>query len=114
MRKERYLPRRRGAPLPSEGEGTPSTPAAKPAAPTSTNEISVITMKCRGLNLKKYDPSANNKLAYAVEDELQSSPLFDRKDTKLSGDIEQVEATNSVTFSFGVTLKLKHSMKLSP
>ena len=99
--------------MPSEAEGTPST-TAKPAAPTSTNEIAVINMKCRGLNLKKYDPSANNKLAYAVEDELQSSPLFDRKDTKLSGDIEQVEATNSITFSFGVTLKLKHPMKLPP
>jgi len=114
MMMERYFPSLRGAPLPSEGEGTPSTTAAKPAAPTSTNEIAVINMKCRGLNLKKYDPSANNKLAYAVEDELQSSPLFDRKETKLSGDIEQVEATNSITFSFGVTLKLKHPMKLPP
>ena len=113
MMMERYFPSLRGAPLPSEAEGTPST-TAKPAAPTSTNEIAVINMKCRGLNLKKYDPSANNKLAYAVEDELQSSPLFDRKDTKLSGDIEQVEATNSITFSFGVTLKLKHPMKLPP
>jgi len=111
MMMERYFPSLRGAPLPSEAEGTPST-TAKPAAPTSTNEIAVINMKCRGLNLKKYDPSANNKLAYAVEDELQSSPLFDKKDTKLSGDIEQVEATNSITFSFGVTLKLKHPMKL--
>ena len=113
MMMERYFPSLRGAPLPSEAEGTPST-TAKPAAPTSTNEIAVINMKCRGLNLKKYDPSANNKLAYAVEDELQSSPLFDRKETKLSGDIEQVEATNSITFSFGVTLKLKHPMKLPP
>src|SRR2546430_4902169 len=100
-----------GAPWPQEGESAPTT-APMPATPASTNEISVVTMKCRGLNLKKHDPSANNKLAYAVEDELQSSPLFDRKDTKLSGDIEQVEATNSVTFSFGVTLKLKHPMKL--
>src|SRR5438128_3349395 len=66
MMMERYFPSLRGAPLPSEGEGTPSTTAAKPAAPTSTNEIAVINMKCRGLNLKKYDPSANNKLAYAV------------------------------------------------
>ena len=69
-------------------------------------------MKCRGLNLIKYDPSANEKLAYALRDELLTSPMFDNKETKLSGDIEQVEATNSVTFSFGVTLKLKHPMKL--
>ncbi|PYK62992.1 MAG: hypothetical protein DME21_04470 [Verrucomicrobia bacterium] len=108
---ERYGLIPRGLPAPSEGESA-ATVAPKPATSASTNEISVVTMKCRGLNLKKYDPSANNKLAYAVEDELQSSPLFDRKETKLSGDIEQVEATNSVTFSFGMTLKLKHPMKL--
>ncbi|PYK01272.1 MAG: hypothetical protein DME23_04460, partial [Verrucomicrobia bacterium] len=77
---ERYGLIPRGLPSPSEGESAPTAP--KPATSTSTNEISVVTMKCRGLNLKKYDPSANNKLAYAVEDELQSSPLFDRKETK--------------------------------
>jgi len=109
---ERYGLIPRGAPLPSEGESAATAAAPKPATPTSTNEISVVTMKCRGLNLIKYDPSANEKLAYALRDELLTSPMFDSKETKLSGDIEQVEATNSVTFSFGVTLKLKHPMKL--
>src|SRR6266513_115503 len=42
---ERYGLIPRGAPLPPEGESAPTTP--KPATPTSTNEISVITMKCR-------------------------------------------------------------------
>src|SRR5256884_931226 len=109
---ERYGLIPRGAPLPSEGESAATAAAPKPVTPTSTNEISVVTMKCRGLNLIKYDPSANAKLAYALRDELLTSPMFDSKETKLSGDIEQVEATNSVTFSFGVTLKLKHPMKL--
>ena len=97
----------------TEGEAptTPTTPAAKSAA-SSTNEISVITVKCRGLNLKRYDPSANDKLAYAVQDALQNSALFDKEGTKLSGPIEQVDETNSVSFSFGVTLKLKRPMKL--
>ena len=108
---ERYGLIPKGAPLPGEGDSTATT-TAKASAPASTNEIATITLKCRGLNLKKYDPSANDKLAYAVQEELQASPMFDSKETKLSGDIEQVDATNSVTFNFGVTLKLKHPMKL--
>src|SRR5438876_912806 len=101
-----------GATPPTEGgESTATATPTAPKTPASTNEIAVITMKCRGLNLKKYSPTANNDLAYAVEKELQESPLFDRKETKLSGDIESVDET-AVTFSFGVTLKLKHPMKL--
>ena len=107
---ERYGLIKPGTALPSEGE--PGATAAKPTTPASTNEIAVITLKCQGLNLKKYDPSANDKLAFAVQEELRASPLCDKEGTKLSGDIEQVDATNSVTFSFGVTLKLKHPMKL--
>jgi hypothetical protein len=99
-----------GATPPSEGDSTATAPAAK-TTPASTNEIAVINIKCRGLNLKKFSPTANNDLAYAVEKELQESPLFDRKETKLSGDIESVDET-AVTFSFGVTLKFKHPMKL--
>src|SRR6266542_3407780 len=98
----------RGA-APSEG-GT--TAAAKPATPASTNEIAIVTLKCRGLNLKKYSPTANDELAFAVKKELQASPMFDSKETKLSGDIAQVDAANSVTFSFGVTMKMKHPLKL--
>jgi hypothetical protein len=90
---------------------TTTTPTAAKTTPTSTNEIAVITIKCRGLNLKKYSPTANNDLAYAVQKELQDSPLFDPKETKVSGDIESVDET-AITFSFGVTLKLKHPMKL--
>ncbi|PYM15538.1 MAG: hypothetical protein DME18_04050 [Verrucomicrobia bacterium] len=109
---ERYGLIPRGAPLPSEGEQATTT-AAKTATPASTNEISVVTVKCRGLNLKRYSPTANDDLAYAVEHQLQrSTNYFDAKETKLSGPIEQVDETNSVTFSFGVTLKLTHPMKL--
>ncbi len=99
-------------PPPEGGESsTTATTTAAKTTPASTNEIAVITIKCRGLNLKRYSPTANNDLAYAVEKELQESPLFDRKETKLSGDIESVDET-AVTFSFGVTLKFKHPMKL--
>ncbi len=109
---ERYglLPKSFSAQPESESPTSPS--AATKSAPASTNEIATITVKCRGLNLKKISPTANDDLAFAVQDALQKSPLFDPKDTKLSGAIEQVEETNSVTFSFGVTLKLKRPMKL--
>ncbi len=109
---ERYGLIPRGAPLPPEGEPGAAPAAAKPATPASTNQITTITVKCQGLNLKKLDPSANDKLAFAVRDGLQASPLFDHKKTKLSGEIEQVDATNSVTFSFGLNLELKHPMNL--
>src|SRR6266568_2481989 len=112
---ERYHILPPGASPPTTTEGGDSsatgTATATKTTPASTNEIAVITIKCRGLNLKRFSPTANNDLAYAVEKELQESPLFDRKETKLSGDIESVDET-AVTFSFGVTLKLKHPMKL--
>jgi cell division ATPase FtsA len=108
---ERYHVVPPGASPPTEGGEATATPTATKTTPASTNEISVVTIKCRGLNLKKFSPTANNDLAYAVEKELQESPLFDRKETKLSGDIESVDET-AITFSFGVTLKFKHPMKL--
>jgi len=112
---ERYHILPPGASPPTTTEGGDSnatgTATATKTTPASTNEIAVITIKCRGLNLKRFSPTANNDLAYAVEKELQESPLFDRKETKLSGDIESVDET-AVTFSFGVTLKFKHPMKL--
>src|SRR6185436_6779323 len=100
-------PSTEGADPSATASATPSTPKT----PASTNEIAVVTIKCRGLNLKKFSPTANNDLAYAVEKELQESPMFDRKETKFSGDIESVDET-AITFSFSVTLKLKKPMKL--
>jgi len=99
--------------LPRSDSFTTETPAATPAktTPVSTNEISVITVKCRGVNLKRYSPTANGDLAFAVENELRASRMFDREETKLSGPIDNV-SENDLTFSFGVTLKLKRPMKL--
>jgi hypothetical protein len=94
-----------------EGESAAATPAAKPSTPASTNEIATINVKCRGLNVKRFSPTANVELVYAVEKQLQANPIFDAKETKLSGEIENVDE-NAVSFSFGVTLKLKHPMKL--
>jgi hypothetical protein len=63
------------------------------------------------MNVKRFSPTANVELVYAVEKQLQANPIFDAKETKLSGEIENVDE-NAVSFSFGVTLKLKHPMKL--
>ncbi|HKS38662.1 MAG TPA: type IV pilus assembly protein PilM [Verrucomicrobiae bacterium] len=111
---ERYGLLPKGTAPATEGQDptTQDTTAAAPATtPTSTNEISVITVKCRGLNMKRHSPTANDDLVFAVEKEIQASPLFDPKDSKLSGPIENVDA-KEITFSFGVTLKLKRPMKL--
>ena len=108
---ERYGLIPRGATLPSEGEAPSTAATPTKSTPASTNEIAVVTVKCRGINLKRYSPDANDKLAFAVLSELQASPMFDSKETKFSGQIETVDET-AVTFSFGVTLKLKRPMKL--
>src|SRR5207249_3604732 len=109
---ERYGLRPQSFSAQPESESPITSAASTKTTPASTNEIATITVKCRGLNLKKVSPTANDDLAFAVQDALRKSPLFDPKETKLSGAIEQVDETNSVTFSFGVTLKLKHPMKL--
>ena len=108
---ERYGLIPRGATMPSEGETSATAAGPAKTTPASTNEIAVVTVKCRGINLKRYSPDANDKLAFAVLSELQASPLFDSKETKFSGQIETVDET-AITFSFGVTLKLKRPMKL--
>ncbi len=108
MMLERYGLIPKGAVLESESTAASATPKA---APASTNEISVITVKCRGVNLKRHSPTANDELVFAVEKELQASPLFDPKESKAAGKIEPV-SESEITFSFDITLKLKRPMKL--
>ncbi len=126
MRRYGFLPPAQ-APAADTGTGTPAdtgTPtdtnatvdatgevATTPKPAASTNEISVINVTCRGLNLKKTDPAANDKLAFALEKGLQASQLFDAKETKLTGQIESVDES-ALTFTFGITVKLKHPLKL--
>ncbi len=91
------------------GEGD-SSGTPRPRKSASTNEVSLIKVTCRGVSLTKYSPSANSDLAYALQRELQASPMFDPKETKLTGDIKS--DADSPTFSFGVDLKLKRPVKL--
>ena len=56
------------------------------------------------------DPSANTAIAFEVQSQLQSSPLFDPKGTLLSPTITTDEANG--TFSFGITVTLQNPLKL--
>lgn len=87
----------------------PDPAAATPAVPNQ-GQLDTITLICRAVNLSSIDPSANNDVAYAVENELKASPWFDPKTTQLSGQITADDATG--TFTFGVTVTLKTPLKL--
>ena len=57
----------------------------------STNELENLKVKFRAVNLNTAggDSSANGKLAFVVENAIQSSPFFDKEGTKLDGQLEQ-------------------------
>ncbi len=97
-------------PSPSDAPAPVAAPAA--ARGGSTNEVSIISITCRGVDLSASSgvPSANQNIAYAVETALKASPLFDDKETQLVGDNTPDPTTG--TFTFGVTVKLKRPMKL--
>jgi hypothetical protein len=79
------------------------------AGTTSANEISTITMLCRGVNLDRISPTANKDLAYTLEEQIKKSPLFVEGTTL--GDIV-IEPTAPLTFTFKLTVKLKRPFKL--
>jgi type IV pilus assembly protein PilM len=79
--------------------------------PGNTNEIAFINLTCRGVNLMRYTPTANTELMFELERNLRDNPLFDPEQTKLSGQMELV-GEDAVSFSFGVTIRLQHPLKL--
>jgi type IV pilus assembly protein PilM len=90
----------------------PVTLGGGAAAATSTNEISVVTVDFRGVNLvniSKVD-SANNDMAFAVVEALKASPYFDKDGTQTTNQMEMDPAGG--TFKFTVNLKLKRAVKL--
>jgi hypothetical protein len=80
--------------------GMPGEPgqAGQPGV-TATN---YITLVCRAVSLTGVDPSANSEMAFAVENEIKSSPLVDPKATQLTGQITTDEATGTFTFTLNV------------
>ena len=81
-------------PQPGSPEGT------TPGSEVATN---YIVLSFRAVNLSDVDPSANSEIAYAVENEIKSSPLVDPKATQLTGQIVTDEATGTFTFTLNVT-----------
>ena len=96
---------------PSMGVTDPMNPTATAATDTtSTNDVT-INVRLRALNLNKGgDSAANGNFEFEVASEFGKSPFFDAQGTKLSGDLEQVDAS-AVTFSFSLTLKPKNGMR---
>ena len=109
-------PGMRRAPVPMAEELAPPPPppppdgTVAPAAAAGASTNSTITLHFRGVALTHVSSSANTDIAYAVENELKASPLFEAKDTQLSPQINVDETTG--TFTFGVTLALKRPLKL--
>jgi type IV pilus assembly protein PilM len=92
-------------------EAVPVSPSSDPTATGegATNQVGSIKLECRGVSLSQANPSANNKMAFALQAELAASPLVDAENTKLDPNIFEDETTG--TFRFGITLVLKHPLK---
>ncbi len=92
-----------------QGMQMPGMPTPTAKAPTgSSNVISEIRVQCKGVDRNRISPTANANLAYALQQALTNSPVFGGPITlgDMRGDID----TN--TFSFDLTIPLKHPFKL--
>jgi hypothetical protein len=82
---------------------------AAPVVATSGDEITDMTLQCRGVNRNLVAPTANMDLAILVKQNLTNNPAFKQAD--VSGDV-RVDESNTNTFTFSLTLKLTHPIKL--
>ncbi len=89
-----------------DADGGAGGGAKKSAA--STNEVSVLNITIRAVNLKA---KANSDVAYEVERGMKAGPLFDDSETQLSGNLEQVD-DDAASFTFPLKVKLKRAIKL--
>ena len=69
-----------------------------------------ITLICRAVSLTAINSAANTDLAFALENALRGSELFDPKGTSLQGQIGADEPDG--TYTFGVNLVLKNPLEL--
>jgi len=92
------------------GMMTAPTPPPPPDAGGAAAGASTIQLVCRSVNLSSVDPSANTAIAFEVQSQLQSSPMFDPKGTLLSPTITTDDTTG--TFTFGITVALQNPLKL--
>jgi hypothetical protein len=70
-------------------------------------------LTCRGVDLTSVAPAANTQIAFALQQALikKHSDIFDPDGTVLSGSMTPEPPT---TFTFGMTLKLKRPLKMTP
>lgn len=87
-------------------DGTPmmSSPGG---SGSSATEYTTVTLVCRAVDVAQQE--SRQVIPFALQAELNASPLFDPATTKLSPQVTPDESTS--TFSFGVTLGLKRPMK---
>ena len=69
-----------------------------------------ITLICKAVSLTAINSAANTDLAFAVENALRASPMFDPKATSLQGQIGADEPDG--TYTFGVNLVLVKPLEL--
>ncbi len=83
------------------------------AAPLATNEVNTITLKCRAVDLSLAPMNiadASATIIYSLQNELRASTnYFDAEKTEALGTTVQDPATG--TFTFDVTVVLKHPLK---
>jgi type IV pilus assembly protein PilM len=116
MRRYGLLPNKTDTYASSTGEdpsAAASTTSTSTTTPANTNQIEIVNVKLRAVNLNRGGTKgANGDLAYAVEQEFRAATnYFEPTGTKLSGQLEDVDEA-AVTFGFELTLKLKHPVKL--
>ena len=98
---------------PPDGAAPGGVPAPGPVT-ADTNQVATLTITFRAVSLKSIsgEPNADKDIAYAVEQELRSSPLFnpDPQQTRTTSDVSNDEQTG--TFTFSVVARLKDPLKL--
>lgn len=96
------------------GEQAPGSLDASGVATTgNSNEVANVTLLCRAVDMTKIPgvtADANITVAYAVENELKASAMFNPTNTLLSPQLTPDEASGTVTFE--VRLALKRPIKL--
>jgi len=89
-----------GQPVIDPNTGLPMMAPASGAA--DSRQITVI---CRAVSLTAIEPGANTALAFAFENALRASELFDSQATSLQGQIGDDEPDGTYTFPVNVVLK---------
>ena len=85
------------------------TPARKKKA--LPGEVASISITFRAVSLTALSPEANKEIVYSILNEIKSSPLFDPDWTDPDGKGIGAEEPPG-TFTFGITVGLKHPFKL--